>query len=175
MKTLLLGIGSKARIGKDFAASELQKLFDLERIAFADELKKDLAEIFKKSGVDLWSVEKSKIRNLLVEYGETMRKFEENVWVRRALEKAKFDCDITFITDVRYPNEVKMIKDRGGYYIDITTDIPPANDVEAFYSPQMAKLADFKVVNNFDMDFISDLIGLISTLRPDLCQIQSKS
>ena len=164
----IIGLGSKARIGKDYAAKELAKYFDLERIAFADALKQDLAELFKKNGLDYWAIEadpqqKEKVRPLLVEYGMTMRKFNENVWVDRALNKP-LTHELTLITDVRFPNEAKRIKELGGHYIEICTDLPPANDTEALYSPLMAELADAVVVNNFDSKFIDDLVTSFNKL-----------
>ena len=173
MKTLLIGLGSKARIGKDYASQELAKHFDLERIAFADELKKDLAGIMSKSNIDYWEIEKEPalketVRPLLVAYGQVMRKFNEDIWVDRAIKNKEFRHQVTLITDVRFPNEAKRLKELGGFYIEIETNIPPANETEALYSPQMAGLADYKVRNNFDSKFIQSLVDLVNRLLP--CQ-----
>lgn len=179
MKPLIIGIGSKARIGKDYAAKELAKIYSLERVAFADELKKDLAEIFAKSGINYWEletnpIEKEKVRPLLVEYGCTMRKFDADIWVKRAFAAAKFDKEIVFVTDVRFPNEADYIKKLGGVFIDIETDIPPANEVEAENAPKMRAKADFVVINRFDSNFIKNLVTLVEQLRSPLCQTQSE-
>lgn len=169
MNTILVGVGSRARIGKDYAAKELAKYFDLERIAFADALKLDVAQLFKAHGLDYWGIEsepslKEKVRPLLVEYGMTMRRFNENAWIDRALNK-ELTHQVTLVTDVRFPNEANRIKSLGGYYIEIKTDLPPANETEAYYSPLMGGIADYTVKNNFDSKFIMDLVDLISTLR----------
>jgi hypothetical protein len=175
MKTLLLGLGSIARIGKDYAAQELAKYFDLERIAFADALKKDLAELIKnKHDLDYAAIEsepslKEKFRPLLVSYGCVMREFDEDVWVNRALANREFNHCVTLVTDVRFPNETRKIKALGGYYIEIDANIAPANETEALYSPQMKGLADYKIKNNFDSKFIQDLVDLVQTLNPALC------
>ena len=171
MATKLIGLGSKARIGKDYAAKQLADWCgSVERIAFADALKQDVAYLFGQHKLDYWSIEqepelKEKIRPLLVEYGCTMRKFNENIWVDRALKGKNFTKDITLITDVRFPNEANRIKELGGYYIEIQTDLPPANETEAHYSPLMAGLADFTIKNNFDSNFVGDLIELIGNLE----------
>jgi len=167
--TILIGLGSKARIGKDFAAQELAKTFDVERIAFADKLKADLAKIFESYGMDYHKLEsnsedKAKLRPLLVEYGMTMRRFNENHWVDHALQNREFNAQVTIITDVRFPNEAKRLQELGGYYIEIKTTIPPANETEAYYSPLMEGLADFTITNNFDRNYIGDLLRLIPTL-----------
>jgi hypothetical protein len=169
MITTLIGVGSRARIGKDYAAKELAKYFDLERVAFADALKLDVAQLFKAHGLDYWGIEgepalKEKVRPLLVEYGMTMRKFNEDAWIDRALNK-EFTHEVTFVTDVRFPNEAKRIKALGGHYIEIQTDLPPANETEAYYSPLMKGLADYTVKNNFDSHFIQDMVKLIGSLN----------
>lgn len=169
MNTILVGLGSRARIGKDYAAQQLAGRFDLERVAFADALKFDISQLFHAHGLDYWAIEgepslKEKIRPLLVEYGCTMRKFNENAWIDRALSK-EFTHAVTLITDVRFPNEAQRIKDLGGYYIEVKTDIPPANETEAFYSPLMGNMADYTIKNNFDSKFIHDLIRLIESLK----------
>lgn len=168
-KNIIIGFGSKARIGKDYAASELSKFYTVERVAFADALKDDLAVIFARSGLDLKEMlnvpaTKERVRPLLVEYGQTMRKFHPDIWVDRALTGREFTSQITIVTDVRFPNEANRIKELGGYYIEIDTDIEPANETEALYSPQMAGIADFTVRNNFDGKFITDLRELMDSL-----------
>lgn len=168
MSTILIGLGSKAQIGKDYAAAQLAKDHDVERVAFADSLKKDLAYLFDKCGFNFSEILlvpelKEKVRPLLVAYGQTMRIFEPEIWVRRAFDR-EFKSAITIVTDVRFPNEVAKIKEQGGVYIEIDTDVPPANETEALYSPQMLKLADAVVRNNFDGNYIRDLKAAIERL-----------
>lgn len=174
MANIIIGLGSKAQIGKDYAAAQLKNYFDVERIAFADELKSDLSFLFSKNGFDFDMLMseptlKTKARPLLVAYGQVMREFNPDIWISRALKNKELKHQVTIITDVRFPNEAKMLKELGGYYIEIISDVPPANDTEAYYSPLMEGLADFKVKNNFDGQFISDMVKLVNDL------IQNKS
>lgn len=169
MKKILIGFGSKAQIGKDYACEGLKKQFDVKRIAFADCLKSDLRTLFELNGLDFQALMnepelKSKIRPLLVAYGQVMREFDPDIWVKRALSNIKLEHQLTVLTDVRFPNEVKILKEMGGYYIEIESDVPPANEVEALYSPLMAGLADFKVKNNFDGSFIPTVLRLVHSL-----------
>lgn len=169
MNKVLLGLGSKARIGKDYAAIKLRDHFDVERVSFADELKKDLSELFLKHGIDMSALladvkMKEAIRPLLVSYGQTLRKFNPDVWVDAAFNNKEFTHQVTIVTDVRFPNEVARIKQLGGYYIDIVSEIKPANADEALYSPILESIADYKIVNNFDIKYIDDLVVLINTL-----------
>lgn len=170
--TKLIGLGCTARIGKDYAAAELAKTFSVERIAFADELKADLATIFAKSGQNYYHLERTEkqvIRPLLVSYGQTMREFDPMVWVNRAYAKAIFDKEVTVVTDVRFPNEVDWLHSLGGTYIHVVAkDVVPANAVEAEYVGRMKDLADYRVINNFDSQYIKDLVSLANELTP--CQ-----
>jgi hypothetical protein len=181
MKKLILGLGSKAQIGKDYAAQKLKDLgYDIERIAFADELKKDLSNLFFSNGLNFESIVaepelKKLVRPLMVEYGQVLRSFKPDVWIDRAFHKVRlngvdfqcrsFDHEITMITDVRFPNEVKRIKELGGIYIEIISNVAPANETEALYSPLMSTLADHTIVNNFDGEYIKNFIELIDKLR----------
>lgn len=168
--TILIGLGSKARVGKDFACAGLARFFDVERIAFADNLKDDLGELFTKHGLSLRAIlevpaTKEMVRPLLVSYGQTMRAFNNDTWVDRALKDKEFKHEVTIITDVRFPNEARRVRELGGYYIEIDANIPPANEVEALYSPQMAGLADYVIKNSFDGKFLSDFVNLIDRIK----------
>lgn len=178
MKQVLIGLGSKAQIGKDYAAIQLKKELaksmpleiTVERIAFADALKKDLTYLFKQNGLNLDELLavpelKEKVRPLLVTYGQIMRKFKPDVWIDRAFDGRLFPPHhVTIVTDVRFPNEVAKIKEMGGYYVEIISDRPPANETEALYSPLMEGLADFKVKNNFDGEYVKDMVNLVHSL-----------
>ena len=164
-----MGLGSKAQIGKDYAAEKLKSEFDIERIAFADELKKDLSILFKQSNLDFEALcaepdIKKIIRPLMVTYGQIMRTFNADIWVDRALANKEFTHQVTIITDVRFPNEVARLKALGGVYIEIDSNVPPANETEALYSPIMSGLADYKVTNNFDGNYLHSMAELIETL-----------
>ncbi len=167
-KKIIIGFGSKAQVGKDYIAAKLADYFDVERVSFADAVKADLAILFRHNNLDLSILceipeLKQKIRPLMVEYSQLFRSFKEDHWVDKALNR-NFDHQVTVITDVRFPNEVAKIKKLGGYYVDIISDVPPANEVEALYSPKMAELADYRVVNNFDDNYVSDVVKLVNSL-----------
>lgn len=169
MKKILIGLGSKAQVGKDYAAFRLKEYFDVERIAFADKLKEDLAEIFSRRGLDFNKLcqdpeTKKQLRPLMVEYGQTMRFFNPNIWVDLALKDKELTHQVTIITDVRFPNEVLRLKELGGCYVDIQTDTPYANATEAEFSPTMKKLADFEVRNKFDEHYVHDMVKLVKHL-----------
>jgi hypothetical protein len=166
---ILIGLGSKAQIGKDYAAAQLRNYFDVERIAFADALKDDLAMLFKHRNLDFFELlnhehQKDRLRPLMVAYGNTLRKYNPDVWIDPVLSNREFNHKVTIITDVRYPNEVKRLQSLGGKYIHIITDTPPANAVEEENYPLMLDLADYTIVNNFDETYIEDMKNLVEHL-----------
>lgn len=184
---LIIGLGSRARIGKDFAAAELRKHYGEEnvlRIAFADALKGDVQPLLMRAvGINPHTAagpDKELIRPILVAYGEMMRKVNHNYWVARAIdlvektEQANHPWPIVVYTDCRYPNEVDSIKKMGGIYIEIDAPaIPPANESEAKNSPLCRAMADYVVLNDIqhkngkfvpDKKFIPRLVRIIDSL-----------
>lgn len=162
--SIIIGFGSKAQIGKDYACKALSKVYDVERVSFADALKADLNKMLKWFGIDLINGNpkiKNKLRPLLVGYGQLMRWYDPYYWITRALKNKQFSHEITVITDVRFPNEAKYIKSLGGYFIEIKAPIPPANATEALYSELTSQHADFVIENNFNNKFDIELIALI--------------
>lgn len=115
-------ISGKARSGKDefskFASAFLSSFYsyDCSQIAFADAVKKAAKDSFD------WNGEKDeKGRSLLQWIGDGGRKFDSNIWVRKALSKlfnitqyafitGTSDTKAVFITDARYPNEIDEVK-----------------------------------------------------------------
>jgi hypothetical protein len=166
---IIIGLGSKARIGKDYAAIKLAKYFNVQRVSFADVLKDDLSTLFKKHNLSLEALladpdMKEVVRPLLIAYGQTMRKFDENVWLNAAIKNADFSNKVTIFTDVRFPNEAEAIQAIGGYYVNIISDVAPSSKEEALYSPILEEMADFHITNNFDDQYIEDMKSLIYSL-----------
>jgi hypothetical protein len=172
MNKILIGFGSKAQIGKDFAVISLKKAgYDVERVAFADELKKDVATLFSRNGLDFDELmkdpaKKELIRPLLVSYGQIMREFDPDIWVNKALKDKERKHQITAVTDVRFPNEVIALKKMGGIYIDIQAKVEPVNEVERQNSALLYHMADVKITNDFTPLFpslVTDLVELLLT------------
>lgn len=124
---MIIGLSGYARSGKDTVAELLVLNYEFKRMAFADGIRDALIalnpilhdgyrlnEIVKMYG---WEVAKSKdeVRRLLQVMGtEVGRKLiHEDVWVWRLFNTIGDDERIV-IPDVRFPNEARMIKERGG-------------------------------------------------------------
>lgn len=169
---LIIGLGSRARVGKDYAVSVLQKEFGTKnvfRIGFADALKSDLFTLLRdKASINVFHTtpeDKELIRPVLVAYGEMMRNIRADYWVERVFEIiARRSEPIVVVTDCRYENEVEILQKRGGIYIEIETDVPPSNASEAKHSPKCRAMADRIVTNKFDEQFAVDLIKTVKEL-----------
>ena len=82
---MIIAFAGYSRVGKDTAASFLPAF---RRVAFADQLKEDLAGfILTHYGIDVWSMseeEKKLVRPMLVEHGRIKRAMNPNHWIELA-------------------------------------------------------------------------------------------
>ena len=165
---LIIGFGSRARVGKDHACHLIARKYprNSRQEAFANALKWDLQRLLSPQGIDVWTTDpklKEILRPLFVAYGTGVwRRLDPDHWVNRLFKHIDEDLPklyqnpgnelrLVVISDVRFCNEVQAIKDRGGYYVEIQNEnIPYANVDEALYSPQCAALADFVLPNTYD-------------------------
>lgn len=67
-----------------------------------------------------------KPRQLFQDFGQTMRQIDENVWVKKAdqaiqnkLKSTYADVHISYITDLRQPNEYKYCKENGFFILRV--------------------------------------------------------
>lgn len=110
---LFIGVGHKARQGKDsFAAAIHREYPALTRVmGFADALK---AVCRVHHGMEV------KDGPLLQEIGVQMRLYNEDVWIR-ALYHAALEAPepVIIIPDCRFENEAEFIKDHGGILVRV--------------------------------------------------------
>lgn len=105
--TLVLGLGQKARHGKDTAAAWLVKMSGATRFAFSDAL---YAYARVEHGMT------TKDAPLLQKIGVQMRERDPLTWVKALYyDILTKEPKIAVITDVRFPNEAAFIKSVGGY------------------------------------------------------------
>lgn len=162
---MLIGISGAARSGKDsfylLFKEILSESANIERSAFADELKKDIRPLLlEKFNIDVDSYsdeEKETVRPLMVSYGTLARSIDKNFWIKKISNKVEKEQEsniISIITDVRYPNEQEWIKENFKDSINIFIQRlgnNPANEDERNNLPFLKKNADYIVVwDNFD-------------------------
>jgi hypothetical protein len=123
---IILGFGSKARQGKDTAGEAIVEHYSyqaslLKQHGLSYGLKVKLVkfaaalyeECYKLHGM----TDKDPI--LLQTVGMQRRNQDVNYWVNRAFESIPANTDIAVFTDVRFKNEAEMIKQKGGYLIEV--------------------------------------------------------
>ncbi len=121
---MIIGLSGYAQSGKDTVASYLMKEHGFIRIAFADNIRRILYDMNPMIGpeplqvkvdVDGWDAAKQhpEVRRLLQVLGVSARNhIDSEVWINSALDRVMNDRIV--ITDVRFLNEARAIKERGG-------------------------------------------------------------
>lgn len=144
----IIGVSGKARSGKnifaEFLAEQLFKRFGQSYVlmAYAHELKCMVQREFDLSWEQLWGDDKEKEdkryrkwtekdeevywtgREIMQAYGEFYRSIDWNFWVKKlfdVIEEKEYNNVI--VTDVRYPNEVDPILEKGGHHIRVTREV----------------------------------------------------
>jgi len=162
----MLGITGVARSGKDTFYSILkrylkEKNLESQRIALADELKKELGDfVEKKFKIDLNKcdgLDKELVRPLMVAYGKCRRvQSQGKYWtslVDSKVKDLKKENVIPIITDIRYieykEDEYAWLKSHDGILIHLSRKlddgslVPPANIEEKSNDNKLKAVADF--------------------------------
>lgn len=110
--TTIIGIGHKARQGKDTAANYLRDNFGAVKFSFANGLYTVARALFGMTEKDA---------PLLQALGtEVGRRNDSDRWVRTLYYQIKDECPrIAVIPDCRFPNEADFVKQLGGFMIKV--------------------------------------------------------
>jgi len=179
----MIGLTGVARSGKDTFFSILKKYLkekgiESQRIALADELKKELSDfVEKKFKIDLNKCEgsdKELVRPLMVAYGKCRRvQTEGKYWtslVDSKVKELKKDNTVPVITDIRYieykDDEYSWLKNHNGILIHISRKlddgslVPPANIEEKSNDNKLKAVADYSVCWETcqDVNFLYELM-----------------
>ncbi|CAB4131047.1 hypothetical protein UFOVP130_55 [uncultured Caudovirales phage] len=133
-KPRIIGLCGHMGVGKDAAAAMLS-MIGYTRIAFADQVRDEVADCIQQGMVpkkamdraylpddirrasveEVWAKPTSeRMRRILQWWGTEYRRDEDpDYWTRSALKLAEAIPYCVF-SDVRFPNEVQAIRDRGG-------------------------------------------------------------
>ena len=137
---IIVGVCGFQGSGKDTVADYLVNVHGFRRISFAGTLKDAVSAIFGwdrellegrtkesrdwREKVDKWWADKLNMPHLtprwVLQYWgtEVARKaFHDNIWIHSVEHKLANISDNVVISDVRFPNEIKSIKDAGGMII----------------------------------------------------------
>lgn len=166
----IIGISGKKRSGKDEACNVILDMFPGrgERIAFADALKAEVAEV---CGVSLSKLEEHKavFRPMLQWWGTEFRRQyhgPDSYWIDRLADAVgKCPFDFVVIPDVRFPNELKFVRGHGGLSIRIGSARCVVTDIHSSETALDDSEFDIHVDNN---GTLKEFHANIKNLRPQL-------
>ncbi|HEY9703574.1 MAG TPA: hypothetical protein V6C58_14090 [Allocoleopsis sp.] len=135
-KTILMLSGYSCS-GKDTLADFLVKKYSFCKLSFADSLKKLVISkysldpelvytqegkkseilIRKVNGIEVYS--KISVRNLLILEGMEARKSDPDIWTKKVIDQIELHKDYSrfVISDFRFPNEYKLLKEKYNGYV----------------------------------------------------------
>ena len=109
-----IGLIGKMCSGKTHVGNILSRKCALKKLAFADKVKEIAKDLFNM---------KHKDRALLQKIGKSMRNIDPNVWINYLLYNLNNDSfDRFIIDDIRYPNELLALQERGFIIIKLIVD-----------------------------------------------------
>jgi len=126
----IIGFAGKARSGKDTAGKYLVDTYQFQHYYFAKPLKEGVNKMFnlteeqiknKEKVVEPWGKSPRELYQLLGT--DVARKIDPNVWIKNAEMFLKRCSGFSVaITDVRFANEAKWIRDKGGVVVFLTSE-----------------------------------------------------
>jgi len=145
---MIIGICGFIGSGKDTIADYLVNLHGFRRESFASTLKDAVAQVFGwdrtmlegrtkqarewREQVDPWWAERLNMPNLtprwILQYWGTevcRRAFHDDIWIASLENKLRHSQDDVVISDCRFPNEIRAIKQAGGRVIRVTRGPEP--------------------------------------------------
>jgi hypothetical protein len=173
-----IGLIGKARSGKDTAAGFLVRDRAYVRLAFADPLKEmalridpwipsgygvyvRLSKLIRDVGWDYAKETYPEVRRILQHTGQTVREYDDEFWltaIRRKLNTAERWNIPVVVTDVRYPNEARMLKARGFRLVRVVRPGASAGGNAAQHSSETA-------LDDFQADVTVTNAGTLEELR----------
>ena len=145
---MIIGICGLIGSGKDTIADYLQNIHQFRRESFAHTLKDAVAAVFGwdrellegrtkesrawREQVDPWWAERLGMPNLtprwVLQYWGTevaRKSFHDDIWIAALENKLRKTKDDIVISDCRFPNEIKAIKNAGGIVIRVVRGPEP--------------------------------------------------
>jgi hypothetical protein len=145
---MIIGVCGFIGSGKDTIADYLTNFHGFRRESFANSLKDAVAHVFSwdrtmlegrtkqarewREQVDPWWAERLNMPNLtprwILQYWGTevcRRAFHDDIWIASLENKLRNSRDDIVISDCRFPNEIKSIKDAGGIVVRVVRGPEP--------------------------------------------------
>ena len=145
---MIIGVCGFIGTGKDTIADYLVNIHQFRRESFANTLKDAVASVFGwdreliegrtrqarewREQVDPWWADRLGMPDLtprwVLQYWGTevcRRGFHDNIWIASLENKLRNSSDDIVISDCRFPNEIKSIKDAGGIVVRVARGPEP--------------------------------------------------
>jgi hypothetical protein len=145
---MIIGVCGFIGSGKDTIADYLTNFHGFRRESFANSLKDAVAQVFGwdrtmlegrtkqarewREQVDPWWSERLDMPNLtprwVLQYWGTevcRKSFHDDIWIASLENKLRNSKDDVVISDCRFPNEIKSIKDAGGIVVRVVRGEEP--------------------------------------------------
>ena len=178
---MLIGITGQKFSGKSTVAKMLSEMLGYKVVSFADKLKdvtcvlsgctrEQLEDYDFKEGVFVpnhlkpycGDVEFPTYRAFLQHFGsEVMRGINNNIWIDCTLS----DCGKNaIISDCRFPNEAKAIKEQGGIIIRVEREGLQSNDTHSSETAMREIAPDYIIENKKGLKELKNAVGLLVEL-----------
>ena len=145
---MIIGVCGLIGAGKDTIADYLVNIHQFRRESFANTLKDAVSAVFGwdrdllegrtrysrewREQVDPWWAERLDMPNLtprwILQYWGTevcRRGFHDNIWIASLENKLRNSSDDVVISDCRFPNEIKAIRNQGGTVLRVVRGPEP--------------------------------------------------
>ena len=167
---MIIGVCGFIGSGKDTIADYLTNFHGFRRESFANSLKDAVAQVFGwdrtmlegrtkmarewREQVDPWWAERLNMPNLtprwILQYWGTevcRRGFHDDIWIASLENKLRNSKDDIVISDCRFPNEIKSIKNAGGVVIRVVRGTEPEWYEVAKYANEGVEMFKSKLVS----------------------------
>lgn len=170
MRHKVIGIAGAARTGKDTTAD-----FILAKIGgYKYSLAQPIREMLRPLGIHMeqpyWKQNKEKtipafnasprriMQTLGTEWGR--QTIDPNIWLNLMIARLHGRPGM-IIPDVRFDNEAKAIRDRGGIIIHLTRDSAPKVEAHASENGVKAIEGDYHINNNGDLESLQQSVNTL--------------
>ena len=170
---MIIGIIGKKRVGKDTLANHLVEKYGFVKVAFADALKLEVAQILAENCEGTFTVQdylekfeadKEYYRPIIQWWGtEFRRKQRDDYWMSKVGDVIAANKNVV-VTDARFKNEADYLRAFDAYIIRVTRDLEN-NDTHSSESENDGYPADMIIMNNDTEDMYRIMIdGVMSKL-----------
>ena len=178
---MIIGISGHKFSGKSTVAKLLSEATGYEVRSFADKLKDICCVLSGCTREDLenydfkenklvpeylkpycLNAQKPTFRAFLQHFGtDIMRRFNDNIWIDSTFAN---DSKNVIVSDVRFPNEAKAIKDRGGIIIKVVRDSVEAKDKHQSETHIDDIQEDYTLFNNSTLEELAENVEILAII-----------